>query len=97
LVTMSATSQTTFTDTPQIGIGVNSITVATGTLGTSNISFVGSSTTLGLGVQYTASVNLAPFIGVNVITALESSNASAAVSTFNGTESNMKLFAQWRG
>lgn len=75
----------------QIGIGVNSTTAFSGQTGTS----LGTTLDGSPGRSMHASHSIAPYLGINDITALEVS--PSASSTFIGTETSMVLRALWRG
>jgi hypothetical protein len=83
-------------NTPAIGIGLNSTTVFSGLeaqLGNNN-----STTTSTIGATVTAKLLVAPFIGINVLQQLEEAQGAAAISNiFNGGSSNMNMSAAWRG
>ena len=73
----------------QMGIGVNSTTAFSGTVG--NFGMGGTHAMSTVQAVYTA----APFIGINNYNSLEVS-ATATTINFYGTETNMRLFASWR-
>ena len=73
------------------GIGYNSTSAASGTAGTA-FGAVSSATLL---MEASAKYWAPPALGINVITSLEQTPAAASI-TFNGTEANMLLFAEWR-
>ena len=75
------------TATQAIGIGYNSTTSASGTLGATGSV---SSEFLTVPAQYDAP----PALGINTVTAIEKSSGG---TTFDGTQPNMVLRAQWRG
>lgn len=81
---------------PQIGIGYNSSSVASGRVGQFNVANNSGGTLSSLNVPLNARHLALPAIGVNVITALES-GGGGLVATWNGTEAYMLLSAQWRG
>lgn len=74
-----------------IGIGVNSTTVFTGFNGTIQMS----GAALTLFQMLVAHTTVEPGIGINTINALE--KGSATTTTYNGTNANMLLRANWRG
>jgi hypothetical protein len=77
----------------QSGIGFNSTTTASGIAPSTN--FNATSSNMVIGALNVAEHSAVPFVGVNVLTALEGATPSGPVS--NGGEANMRLFAQWRG
>lgn len=78
-----------------IGIGFNSTTAATGRQATQSLN-TAAATTVG-GFDETAEYLSPPFLGINVITALEqNSNAGTVNVVVTGTEAGSVLTAQWR-
>lgn len=77
-----------------VGIGVNSTTAVSGTIGeslflsTQTIQIIGS-----LIAKYIQS----PAIGINTFTSLEKGSVTAATQTFFGTQASMLLSARWMG
>lgn len=78
-----------------IGVGVNSTTTYTGQTGSIYVS--NSATTEGNQLVAVARYLAAPSLGINDIQALESTPTNTGTETFYGTETNMLLYAEWRG
>jgi hypothetical protein len=84
------------TITSAIGIGYNSTTVISGLQGSYSFAMSSAgSTTLTPSAMVAGGFLTVPALGIQTVTALESSSASS--QTFFGTETNMVLAAQWRG
>jgi hypothetical protein len=94
----TALTTTSFGGTATIGAGINSTTAFSGTRGSLSGGYQGASAIAvnTSGTIYADAV-LQPGIGVNTITALEASAATAVSVTYQGTEPNMLLTAAWRG
>jgi hypothetical protein len=88
-----------FSGNVSIGVGINSTTAMTGTLGNmfgneANVVTIAMQTQSTIQANYT----VGPGIGTNVITALEVTTAAAGVTpTYFGTESAMLLRAEYLG
>lgn len=86
----------------QIGIGVNSTTAYSGTIGEGGNAVAASSGTTAI-IAYTsphARHTLAPTIGLNDINSLERTTAAVGTSvtiTYSGGEDDMMLCAKWMG
>lgn len=78
-----------------IGIGLNSATVASGKVGENRSSTL-TSTNASLRSDLVASYQLAPTIGPNLINALEQAPSGTTNNTFFGAEIYMRLTANWR-
>lgn len=77
----------------QTGIGFNSTTAASGVAPATSIGSSGSASTLT--AENSARFVVPPFVGTNVLTALEGATASGPTSS--GTEKNCSLIANWMG
>lgn len=86
--TPSATSMT-------IGIGYNSTTVASGTLGTVGTQIGTSSVSVNSSV--TARYTAPPALGINIANATEQTPTAGSTPSYVGTQSNMVIQASWRG
>jgi len=80
------------TSTLLTGIGVNSTTGPSGYIGFCSLHLASGG---GVTLQRVARYKSPPLLGVNVITALENTQAAAGSETYNGTESSMLLSADW--
>jgi hypothetical protein len=81
-----------------IGIGVNSTTTTSGLIGTFGCDSQTGPIKHAISVISVAKHVLVPSLGINTISALESGNATANVtSTYHGAEANMLLKGIWRG
>jgi len=77
----------------QSGIGFNSTTAASGTNPYTFLT-AGAVAAFSIGLENTARYDAVPFLGINVVTALEGSTPSNP--SVQGTEANMALTAMWR-
>lgn len=77
-----------------VGVGFNSTTAFSGTLGHLTVSSAQTETT---GVYTTAQYDAPPSLGVNNIQACENTPVTSGTETSFGTQSNMLLRAVWRG
>lgn len=89
-----------FSATIQNLIGLNSVTVGSGTQGTARTQLgLGSAVVLSTisDTTPTAAYTLVPSLGINVISCLESlpTNTNSVTGTFYGTEGNMALKTTW--
>ncbi len=78
----------------QSSVGWNSTTAASGTVGYSDFLVGAAANGINANVTTAANYILVPPIGVHVVTALE---YGAVTTTFYGTQTHMKLLAQWKG
>lgn len=80
-----------------IGIGVNSTTSMSGRKGTVSDTRRFANGTIGLSTPLTAGHMLAPALGIQTITCLESTPTATSMSVaYNGGEDDMILSASWR-
>jgi len=73
-----------------VGIGVNSTNSSSGVFGN---WFMNATYSQMINAQYV----MAPSLGINTVISLEKGNGAGGTYTFNGTNTNMQLTAQWRG
>lgn len=83
-----------------VGIGFNSTTAFSGQQGQYTIgggSGIAGNALQSLNFSLFAKYATSPSLGINVITALETSGGTITSATWNGTEAHMVLIARWRG
>jgi hypothetical protein len=101
-IEISVGGMTVTTAEQQIGVGLNSITAFTGTVGDFQAAagVTGGATVASVDLKnmVTATWTSPPLIGVNVVTAAETAVVPLnGTKTQFGTETNMLLLARWRG